>query len=160
MSILWTACCCKLNNQSSGCRPKCCITNQMFFFTIILFMIDHRYCFWVLEYSIAVAHGPKAQEEHKIEQTYTINAHRWYCPQETNQCAHSSYLSCDRAPNCFTPGIMYWIDMHTVLRWEKINVEAFFTWVANWKVCVEEANTKLHNNPPLLFFCMLPLLKH
>ncbi len=38
----WTACSCKLNNQSSGCRPKCCYNQSEFFSTIIIFMIDHR----------------------------------------------------------------------------------------------------------------------
>ncbi len=27
-SIFWTACCGKLNNQSSGCRPKCCFNQS------------------------------------------------------------------------------------------------------------------------------------
>ncbi len=52
-SIPWTACCCKLNNQSSGCRPKCCYNQSEFFH-------DHRFHDRSSrsrpEYSIAVAH--------------------------------------------------------------------------------------------------------
>ncbi len=48
--LLWTACCCKLNDQSSGCHPKCCYNHSEFFFPSWSIIAV------TAKYSIAVAH--------------------------------------------------------------------------------------------------------
>lgn len=92
------------------------------------------------------------------EQTCTFNAHRWYYPWETNQCAPPSYLSCDGALNCFTPGITYWIDLHTLLWWEKINVEAFLPelLIGNpvWR---RQTQSSITFRPSFAFVCFPPI---
>ncbi len=57
----WTACCCKLNSQSSRCRPKCCYNQSEFFFWSIIAV--------TAKYSIAVAHPHCIL---KIAQTYKM----------------------------------------------------------------------------------------
>ncbi len=50
-SVLWDARCCKPNNQSSGCRPKCCYNQSDFFKSFSWSIITVT-----ADYLIAVAH--------------------------------------------------------------------------------------------------------